>query len=863
MKKLFWLSMALLLSTLAACGGAPTPTIDAVSVTTIPSLSSGSSGLVAVEVNGTGAFSSVVTWTSSAGLLSKTTGSVITFTAPVVSSATDVTITATSKANVTKFGSVVISVKPIPIISSVTEVIASSDIATVNAASQAVLNAVVSGTNGFSNAVHWSIVSGNGTLSAVTGSSITFTAPSLPVSSTTIIRATSVQDPGQSSVVTLNINPTEPNSSITGVTLIANPNTTLAAKDTADLTATVDGTGAFGNGVTWNIVSGGGTISAATGSSITFTAPSLTASSTTIVRATSVQDPSKFAIVNLSINPTEPNPVITSVTVSANPNIILEPFDTTVLSAVVVGTGAFETSIIWSIVSGAGTISAASGSSITFTAPSLVANSITIIRASSVEDPSKSDTISLSIKASGVTDVSISTTLVNLREGGSSVLQGIVSGIGSIDPTLIWTIENGVGSLSSNNGSLSSSIGSTVSYTAPTSSFGKVVRITATSLQDPSKTKTIFLGVHPNKQSISAGIAHSLALKSDGTILAWGADGNGQLGDGGANLSQESPVPVSNATGIVAVSAGGSHSLALKSDGTILAWGNDGNGQLGDGGTIANTSQISPVPVSNTTGVVAVSAGSNFSLALKSDGTILAWGSDDKGQLGNGTNSTNQASPVPVSNATGIVAVSAGGSHSLALKSNGTILAWGDDGNGQLGDGGTNNTNQTSPVSVLDATGIVAVSAGGSHSLALKSDGTILAWGNDDNGQLGNGGSNLSQTSPVPVSNAIDVVAVSASAFHSLALKSNGTILAWGSDDSGQLGDGGANTNQAIPVPILSAIGIVAVGAGNNHSLALKSDGTMLSWGRGTAGQLGNNAIVNQSAPVSVSLGAGITIRLP
>ncbi len=533
-----------------------------------------------------------------------------------------------------------------------------------------------------------------------------------------------------------------------------------------------------------------------------------------------------------------------------------------VLNAVVLGTVGFNNAVNWSIISGSGTLLPMAGSSITFTAPSLPVSSTTIIRATSVQDPNKSDKISLSIAASGVVAINISTNLVNLREGDSTVLQGIVSGTSNTDQTLNWTIEeNGVSSLLNDNGSLSSNIGNTVSYTAPPSSFGKVVRVTATLPQDPSVTKTIFLGIHPNKQSIGAGGNHSLAVKSNVGVLAWGRDSDGQLGDGLSTINRATPVTVSTATILVAVSAGANHSLALKSDGTMLAWGKDSDGQLGDGGT--STKQATPVAVLNATGIVAISAGGSHSLALRSDGTMLSWGSDVAGQLGDGGTTTNQTTPVAVSNATGIVAISAGANHSLALKANGDVLAWGSDGFEQLGNVEIT-TNQSTPVAVSNATSVVAISAGSIHSLVLKSDGTLLSWGNDGSGQLGDGGTNTSQTTPVAVFNATGIVAISAGANHSLALKDNGTMLAWGSDIGGQLGNDVTKVNKSIPVVVSSATGIVSISAGGNHSLALKSDGTMLAWGNDVAGQLGDNATLSiQAIPVSVLLGAGITIRLP
>jgi alpha-tubulin suppressor-like RCC1 family protein len=456
--------------------------------------------------------------------------------------------------------------------------------------------------------------------------------------------------------------------------------------------------------------------------------------------------------------------------------------------------------------------------------------------------------------SNGITGIGISATQVVLKESENTVLNATVTGTGTFNNAVTWAFENTA------HGTLSSSSGNSITYTAPSNTFGKVVRITATSVENPSQKKTIYLGVHPQKPSIAAGEHHSLALKTDGSILAWGADASGQLGDGGTNADKLTPVLVNGVSGMVAVATGKKHSLGLKlSNGTVLAWGNDASGQLGDGGT--NSNQSNPVTV--TTGVVAIAAGFEHSLALKTDGTVLAWGADGSGQLGDGVTLTNQSSPVAVSGATDIVAIAADGGHSLALKADGTVLAWGNNGDGQLGDGGAK-AFQPTPVAVSGATGVVAISAGGSHSLALKSDGTVLAWGNDGDGQLGDDTAKTNKPTPVAVANASGIVAINAGSYHSFAVKADGTLLAWGDDISGQLGDGGTKTDQPTPVVVSVAANIVAVSGGLSHSLALTSAGVMQAWGDDFYGQLGDdNTKAPQSAPVAVALGVGTSIRLP
>ena len=218
---------------------------------------------------------------------------------------------------------------------------------------------------------------------------------------------------------------------------------------------------------------------------------------------------------------------------------------------------------------------------------------------------------------------------------------------------------------------------------------------------------------------------------------------------------------------------GNQHTLAICNNGTVNAYGQNLWGQLGNG--TYNSSGV-PVPVTGLTGIIAVDAcgfpdvyyGGLHSLALKNDGTVWAWGSNINGQLGNGTN-TNSNVPVQVSGLSGITAIAGGhnGSFSLALKNNGTVWAWGDNSTGQLGNGTTTNSNV--PVQVNGLTGVVGIAGGGWHALAVKSDGTVWAWGNNIYGQLGNG-TTYDSYIPVQVSSLTGISDVAAAVRHSLAL---------------------------------------------------------------------------------------------
>jgi len=378
-----------------------------------------------------------------------------------------------------------------------------------------------------------------------------------------------------------------------------------------------------------------------------------------------------------------------------------------------------------------------------------------------------------------------------------------------------------------------------------------------------------------NIQSIVSAYDHSLALTSNGKVYAWGYNANGQLGNG---TTTNSIVPVAvTATGVLAgktvttITTSMSHSLALTSDGKVYAWGNNGNGQFGNGTT---TNSLVPVAVTATGSlagktVTAIAAGSSYSLALTSDGKVYAWGSNGYGQLGNNT-TTDSSVPVPVT-ATGslagktVTAIAAGSSYSLALTSDGKVYTWGNNANGQLGNGAT--TNSLVPVAVTD-TGALAgktvtgVAAFNSYSLGLTSDGKVYAWGNNGNGQFGNGTTTNSLV-PVAVTDTgalagKTVTGVAAGNGYSLALTLDGRVYAWGYNGFGQFGNG-TTTNSLVPVAVtdtgvLAGKTVTGVAAGNGYSLALTLDGRVYSWGRNNYGQLGNGNgnITQSSTPIEV-----------
>lgn len=346
---------------------------------------------------------------------------------------------------------------------------------------------------------------------------------------------------------------------------------------------------------------------------------------------------------------------------------------------------------------------------------------------------------------------------------------------------------------------------------------------------------------------LAGGVDDSLAVRSDGTVWAWGNNTYGELGNG-TTTNSSTPVQVSGLTGATTVAAGYYHSLAVKSDGTVWAWGYNNFGQLGNGTFLTNSS--TPGQVTGLSGATSVAAGSFHSVALLSNGSVEAWGSNVAGQLGNGT-TTLSSTPVQVSGLTNATAIAAGANHSVALRSDGTVWDWGAGKQGQLGNGST--AFSTTPVQVSNLGGVVAIAAGGDTSYALRSDGSVWAWGANNFQQLGN--TSAGKTSTVPVQVAISSVTKIGAGFDfGLAIESDGTGWGWGNNNAGQLGNGGSCSKTCpVPVQISNLTNASFIAGGYIHSLVARADGTVWAWGDNSAGELGNGTTTTSFIPVQVS----------
>lgn len=349
------------------------------------------------------------------------------------------------------------------------------------------------------------------------------------------------------------------------------------------------------------------------------------------------------------------------------------------------------------------------------------------------------------------------------------------------------------------------------------------------------------VGTDTNWSTVACGYSHMAAVRTDGTLWAWGYNAYGQVGDGTTASSRNTPVQISADTTWASVACGDYHSVARRTDGTLWAWGRNNSGQLGDG---SQTNRLSPVQISVGSTWSAVTCGGSCTLAIRSDGTLWAWGANYFGSLGDGTN-TLRTTPTQVGLLNTWATVSAGQYHSAAIRTDGTLWAWGNNATAQVGDGTT--TSRGSPVQVGTATSWAQVSCGGSHSMARRSDGTLWAWGSNEFGQLGDG-TRAQRATPVQISVETDWSALACGMGHTLAMRAQGTLWAWGDSTSLQLGD-----ESAQPRGNMERVGTETTwtsgSAGEGHTAVLRANGTLWTWGMNSSGQLGDGTMISRHAP--------------
>lgn len=382
--------------------------------------------------------------------------------------------------------------------------------------------------------------------------------------------------------------------------------------------------------------------------------------------------------------------------------------------------------------------------------------------------------------------------------------------------------------------------------------------ITATSAATTtaaSVTGSIDISVIAPWMQVAAGGDQTIGLKADGRLYSWGSNVQNQLGDGSATNQSSTPVTVAgNSTIWKQVAVGEQFAVAIRTDGTLWAWGYNLNGQLGDGTQINRTT---PVQIGSLKTWNYVSAGrAHVAALLGTTATVsgvstttyalYTWGSNVNGQLGDGT-IIDKRVPTKIGTANWLT-VAAGDSHTVGIQNGtNTLWGWGDASYGQVGTGASSG-NVLTPTQVGTDTWL-ALAAGSFHTLGINSESKLYAWGRGDSGQLGNNGSGT-QSAPVPVGTDKKWSRIAGGVSHSIGVQNDGSLWAWGSNAEGQLGNGGSDS--LFPVQIGSSLNWKAVSAGAAHSAATQTDNTLWTWGRNGSGQLGNGTQTPSSVPVKI-----------
>ena len=367
------------------------------------------------------------------------------------------------------------------------------------------------------------------------------------------------------------------------------------------------------------------------------------------------------------------------------------------------------------------------------------------------------------------------------------------------------------------------------------------------------RTEPMQIGTDNTWQTMSAGSDYTVSIKTDGTLWGWGANWNGQLGE--ETAVKTTPTLIGTAKDWKQIGAGYQHTTAIKANGTLWAWGANWYGQLGDGTT---NQKLNPTQIGTDNNWKVVSAGYYHTLAIKTDGTLWAWGANWYGQLGDGT--TNQSlTPIQIGTDTDWKAISAGADFTIALKNNGTIGSWGGNYYGQLGN--SSNTdyywyyyyyNQVTPTQIGSDNNWTSITAGQVNTMAIKADGSLWAWGYNGYGALGNGTTSYFNSTPTQVGSENNWKNVKAGGMHTLALKTEGSLWAWGANYRAQLGINTITNSETIPTQVGTDVNWQQISAGMEHSLGIKADGSISAWGGNYSGQLGNGSRTEGLSPTQI-----------
>jgi alpha-tubulin suppressor-like RCC1 family protein/Leucine-rich repeat (LRR) protein len=355
-------------------------------------------------------------------------------------------------------------------------------------------------------------------------------------------------------------------------------------------------------------------------------------------------------------------------------------------------------------------------------------------------------------------------------------------------------------------------------------------------------------------KTIASGYNHTVGIKTDGSLWSFGNNTNGQLGNG-TTADKNVPSKVGTSNDWKTMTAGWGHTIALKTDGTLWAWGNGNLGQIGNG---SNT--VKPYNPQQQIGTEKdwqdIAAGAHYTVALKTDGTLWAWGYNEFGQLGDGT-TVNKSSPIQIGIANDWQTIATNNNHTVALKKDGSLWAWGSNNYGQLGDATIIQKN--APTQIGTATNWKTIAAGYEHTTAIKTDGTLWVWGSNNNGQLGDG-STTYKTVPTQMGILTSWKTVACGWGNTIAIKTDETLWAWGYNRLGKLGNG-TKVDSHIPIQIGTTNDWSMILCGNGHTIALKKDGRLWSWGNNSQGQLGDGTNTDKNVPTVVACSGGLLLN--
>jgi alpha-tubulin suppressor-like RCC1 family protein len=349
--------------------------------------------------------------------------------------------------------------------------------------------------------------------------------------------------------------------------------------------------------------------------------------------------------------------------------------------------------------------------------------------------------------------------------------------------------------------------------------------------------------------AVAAGALHACALANNQLTYCWGDDSHGQTGTRVGVFQEPTPRAVASTARFASVAPGGDHSCALTAAGVAHCWGRNDQGQLGRN-AVGNDSL--PGPIVSTLRFTILSAGGGHTCGLDAGGLAYCWGVDASGQLGDG-GLTFSATPHGVFNDIVFATLAAGGGHTCALTALGAAYCWGSNSAGQLGNGSvTGNSLSTTPTAVAGGLVFGLIAAGGPNTCALTAAGAAYCWGANDLGQLGTGVADSFARTPQPVTGGLTFRAITVGGRHSCGLTTDSLAYCWGDDGDGQLGDGAPATPAAAPVPVSGGLHFAELHAGGSHTCGITAALVVYCWGLGTQGQLGQVFPQSSAVPLRV-----------